>query len=403
MRRFYHQVFTGHFQRNRQMLFVMGPRQVGKTTLGVNVGEDWPRVLYYTWDDPNDRDKIQQGGRALGQEAKLGLMEEPVPLLIFDEIHRYPSWKLFLKGLYDLYPNLAHILVTGGARLDVYQKGGDSLMGRYFRHHVHPFTIRELVEPEVTPIAVRPAPCEIEDSLYEALWRFGGFPDPLLRGEEAYHTQWSLHRWDQLLHEDLRDLTRIREISQMELLIQMLRAGVGSLTSYASLARKVQISHTTVMQWLKHLISLYVCFEVRPYAHSVARSLLKEPKYYLTDWSLLSDPGARAENMVACFLLKATDFWTDCGMGVFTLHYVRDKEKREVDFLVTYNGKPWMLVEVKLGNSRQISPSLAHFQMQLRPQYALQVVFDQPYSHQTCFLDPTPRIVSARSFLSQLV
>jgi predicted AAA+ superfamily ATPase len=89
--------------------------------------------------------------------------------------------------------------------------------------------------------------------------------------------------------------------------------------------------------------------------------LIKEPKLYLWDWSLVDEEGHRNENLVASHLLKATHFWSDRGMGEYGLYYLRTKDKIETDFLVTKNGKPWFLVEVKT-KARGISPALYHFQ-----------------------------------------
>ncbi len=384
------------------MLFVMGPRQVGKTTIAQSLQEDWPAFTYFTWDSEEDQELILLGGREVARQQKLGKNDREPPLLIFDEIHKYENWKNFLKGLYDAYPFMAHILVTGSARLDVYQKGGDSLMGRYFRYRVHPFTVRELAEPTVVPLALRPDPISIDEEQFQALWRFGGFPDPFLRGNEQYHAQWLLLRDQQLFRDDVRDLTKVREISQLQLLAKLLRRQTGALTSHASLAKKVKASHTTIASWLQLLQSVYYSFEVRPWTKNITRSLIKEPKYYMVDWSSIEDPAIRAENMVACHLLKAVHFWTDCGMGKFDLCYIRDKEKREVDFIVTRNDSPYLLVEVKLRNSLHVSSSLKYFQQQLDAPYALQVVFEMPNTQQTCFIDRTPRVVPARAFLSQL-
>jgi len=385
------------------MLFLMGPRQVGKTTIAQDLESDWPRHHYYTWDNSNHRKLIRRGEQELGEELLLGSRDEPIPLVVFDELHKFRSWKRFLKGFYDTFPSLAHILVTGSARLDVYQKGADSLMGRYFRYRIHPLSVRELIEPEVTPVGLRPEPCPIDDDLFDALWRFGGFPDPLSKASERHWTKWHTLRNEQLFREDLSDLSHVREIAQLEMLAEFIRRSAGSQVSYSSLGRKVGAAHTSIRRWINWLTSLYYCFEIRPWSKNLSRSLLKEPKYYMTDWSAVDDPGARAENLVACHLLKAANFWTDYGTGVFKLYYLRDRDGREVDFLLTRDDKPWLLVEVKLNHAYTVSPHLNYFQKQIQAPYALQVVFDLPDTQRPCFIDNTPRIVPARTFLSQLV
>ena len=130
---------------------------------------------------------------------------------------------------------------------------------------------------------------------------------------------------------------------------------------------------------------------------------MKQPKVYLWDWALISEVGARNENVVASHLLKAVHLWQDCGLGNYDLHFIRDKEKREVDFLVTKDEKPWFLVEVKSGNNQPISKHLHYFQQQLDVPHAFQVVFDMPYEDIDCFEYTTPIKVPAMTFLSQLV
>ena len=113
--------------------------------------------------------------------------------------------------------------------------------------------------------------------------------------------------------------------------------------------------------------------------------------------------GQRAETFVACHLLKAVEGWNDMGLGDFQLGYLRDKEKREVDFLVVRDGRPWFLVEVKHADE-SMSPSLKRFQDQLGAPFAFQVTVDSDYVDRDCFAAPgRPLIVPARTFLSQLL
>ncbi len=394
-----------HFRQNRQMLFLMGPRQVGKTFVGLSLKDEWPLFYYYTWDEEQHQQEILAGNTNIANRCGLpGIVDHAgAPMIVFDEIHKHRGWKNFLKGLYDTYPFKSHILVTGSARLDVYKRGSDSLMGRYFRYRVHPLSIRELLEPDILPESLRTEPKHLSEDLFDALWEFGGFPDPFLKAEKRFHRQWNKLRRELLFRDDLRDLSRVQEIAQMELLAELMRRQVGQKTSLASLAKKIRIAHTTVSSWLKILESLYYCFPIRPWSKNLSRSLLKEPKYYLIDWSLVDEAPARAENFIASHLLKAVHFWNDHGVGDYDLYYLKDKDQREVDFLVARGGKPWLMIEVKQTNSRNISSSLHHFRRQLEPDYALQVVIDKPYDDVSCFTTSEPRSVSARTFLSQLV
>lgn len=210
-------------------------------------------------------------------------------------------------------------------------------------------------------------------------------------------------RREQLFHEDLRDLSRVHDIVQLELLAELLQEQVGQLTSYTQLAKKINVSIPTIKNWISLLRSVYYLFGISPWFKNITRSLLKEQKFYLWDWSLIKEEVARAENMVASHLLKAVHLWTDQGLGEYDLHFLRDKDKREVDFLVTKDKKPWFLVEVKVGKNSGVSKSLYHFQAQTGAKHAFQIHFGMDYVEKDCFSYNTPIIVPASTFLSQLV
>jgi predicted AAA+ superfamily ATPase len=275
-------------------------------------------------------------------------------------------------------------------------------MGRYFYYRMHPFSIAELCTDQLIGQEIRSPICPSNEML-QNLWKFGGFPEPLQRGEESFLRHWQRLRKDQLFYEDLRDLSRIHDIRLVEVLAEIVSRQVGQLTTYTSLAKKVSITIPTVKQWLSTLRSLYYLFDVRPWTKNISRSLIKEPKYYMWDWSLIDDDGMRFENLIACHLLKATNFWTDRGFGTFDLYYLRDKDKREVDFLVSKDKKPWFIVECKLSNSNEVSKNLAYYQKETGAPHAFQVVWDMDYVDQDCFSTVRPTIVPAATFLSQLV
>ena len=389
------------FRSNRQMLFVSGPRQVGKTTLARQLAEDFRGGSYFNWDDQAHREAILAGPDRVAALTGLQRLREEKPLCAFDELHKYRHWRDFLKGLFDSWENRAHVLVTGSARLDVFKRAGDSLMGRYFPYTLHPLSVAEIVRPERGDSLTRP-PRRMDEEAWRSLWRFGGFPEPFLKAEQRFHTRWNRLRNEQMLREDLRDLTRIQELGQIEMLAMNLARHVGQLTSYSKLAREIRVTVDTARRWVATLESLYYCFSVRPWHSNVTRALRKEPKYYLWDFSGMEDPGARAENLVASALLKATHWWTESGQGDFGLYFVRDKQKNEVDFLVTRDRSPWFLAEVKSSGQAGLSRSLSLFQEQTGAEHAFQIGFDLPYEDADCFAHRGPIIVPAKTFLSQL-
>ncbi|MYD77472.1 MAG: DUF4143 domain-containing protein [Gammaproteobacteria bacterium] len=275
-------------------------------------------------------------------------------------------------------------------------------MGRYFPYTLHPISVAECNGIDVGGLVNR-QPSKIDEDQWQSLWNFGGFPEPFFSADSTFHKQWLSIRSEQLFRDDLRDLTRIQELGQIQALAHILSSQVGELTSYTYLSKSVRVSVDTIRRWVPILEAFHYCFRVKPWFNNVARALRKEPKYYLWDWSQVQDPGAKAENLVASSLLKATNFWTESGKGMFDLHYVRDKQKREVDFLVTRDRTPWFLVEVKSSSKVSLSSSLHYFQDQTNAKHAFQVAMDFDYVERDCFEFQKPVIVPAKTFLAQLI
>ena len=397
--RIYDALLREHLANNRQMAFVGGPRQVGKTTT-CRLRSD----VYVNWDDLDDRELILAGSRRLADALGLDRLRDIPPVVLLDELHKFPRWREFLKGFFDARADEIRIVVTGSSRLDLYRRGGDSLMGRYFFYRMHPFSVAEAVTRELPDSGriLRP-PRRVGATEWEALRRHGGYPEPFLKRDPRFTRRWQALRHRQLVREDVRDLTRVQQLDQLESMARILTDRSAQQLIYGHLARQVRVTEDTVRRWTATFCDLHLGFLVRPWFRNVSRSLRKEPKWYLRDWAPLDDPGARAETFVACHLLKAVEGWTDLGLGAFELGYLRDKEKREVDFVVVRDGEPWFLVEVKRGDAA-LSPPLRHFQDQLGAPFAFQVVLDAEYVDRDCFARPgRPLIVPARTFLSQLL
>lgn len=333
---------------DHKMAFVSGPRQVGKTYLAKQCLDSSSN--YFNWDVTSFKRKWIRSPIAALEQIDSG----PV---VFDELHKYPHWKNSLKGLYDQLGDQIRIIVTGSARLDLYKKGGDSLMGRYIPYRLHPLTIAE--SPDLQPDPNNFVKHAIRYPLRD-LMAYSGFPEPLLAASERKARRWSRLRLEQLVREDIRDLRNIRSIELIKLLVELLPFRVGSPLSVNSLREDLQVSYATVREWLDVLRHLYVCFRVPPYANNISRALTKEAKYYLFDWLPIKKSGPLIENIVAVHLLKACHYWTDLAYAHFDLRYIRTKEKEEVDFCIVRDGIPCVLVECK-SNSSNISKSLIKF------------------------------------------
>lgn len=398
-RRLYDSLLGEHLASHRQMALVCGPRQVGKTTTCRGLAQ-----AYVNWDDLDDRQQILAGPARLVERFGLDHLASTPPTVLFDELHKYPRWKSFLKGFFDSYAERARIVVTGSGRFDVYRRGGDSLMGRYLRYRMHPFSVAETLHTGLPdPQRIVRSPRRVDDDNFTALWNHGGFPEPFLKRDARFSRRWQGLRQEQLVREEIRDLTQVQHLDQLEMLVRFLVERSAHQLVFGNLARDVRVSVDTIRRWVEVLRDLHLGFLIRPWFKNVTRSLRKEPRWFLRDWAMVADPGDRAETFVGCHLLKAVEGWTDLGFGKFSLGYLRDKEKREVDFVVTRDDRPWFLVEVKHTEDR-LSPALKTFQDQLGALHAFQVVVESDYVDADCFAPKSgPLVVPARTFLSQLL
>jgi predicted AAA+ superfamily ATPase len=292
-------------------------------------------------------------------------------LVVFDEIHKYKDWKNYLKGVYDQFHGSYQFLVSGSGRLDIYQKGGDSLAGRYFLFHLWPFTVAELGRRNVpieelirNPLRISMGKKEELKEIWSGLSTLSGFPEPYLSGRLTTYRRWTNAYAQQLIREDVRDLTGIKSVGDMELLYLLLPSKVGSPISIPSLAGDLRVSYNSVRSWLSVFERFYLVFSLAPWTQKIARAIQKERKIYLFDAPRIEEPSARFENMVALELWRAVTSWNDMGHGLFSLHFIKNKERQEVDFLIARERKPFLLVEAKMSEG-QLSPALKKFQRAL--------------------------------------
>jgi len=395
--RLYTSILQDHLSRYKEMAFISGPRQVGKTTVCQSVA-----TAYLNWDNDDHRRILLRGPSAIAEFVKGRQVHPKNPVVVIDEFHKHPRWKNLLKGFYDTYGNDIHILVTGSSRLDIYRRGSDSLMGRYLLYRMHPLSVAECLRTTIPGDSVIQPPMELPAADWNALLEHGGFPVPFIRRDSRFTRQWRMLRREQLSREDLREVTMVQDIGTIEVLMQILAEQSAQQLVYSNLAQEIQVSADTIKRWLDLLCRLHYGFIVRPWFTNLAKAFRKEPKWFMRDWSGVADEGARAETFVACHLLKAVEGWTDLGLGEFELRYIRDVNKREVDFVIIRDKKPWLLVEVKAADTH-FSPTLEYFQAKTKAPYAFQVVMDLPYVQTDCFSYKRPMIVPARTFLSQLL
>lgn len=396
--RTYEALLKDHFGSESNMAILIGPRQSGKTTTAINYKNK--STSYWNWDDQDDRIYLRSSPQKFLEEKER--RNDSKSVVVLDQIHKNKKWRNWLKGFYDKHNKEYQIIITGSARLNVFKKGGDSLLGRYYSYRHHPLSLGEIGnKPFETGLFRKPGKPQLE--AYNHLFRFGGFPAPVIAGKETSHTKWIRTRRELLVREDLRDLSRLEDVAAMELLVTLLKDRIGGLLNLNNIKDDVQVSVDTLRRWIKYLEALYYVYLIPPYSKNVKRSLIKTPKLYLWDWSEVTDEAARFKNMIASHLLKSVHYWTDTGLGEFNLCFIRDKEKREVDFLVTQDNKPFILVECKLCE-KQISPTLRHFNDLLKPKFALQVIQNMESRGGVSFEDMKPNsAVAAADFCSALI
>ncbi|NDE18749.1 ATP-binding protein, partial [bacterium] len=306
-------------------------------------------------------------------------------------------WKGRVKGLYDRIGGKVPVIVTGSARLDVFRKGGDSLMGRYVPYHLNPLSVGESPDP-VGPDDVFQR--TVSRYPWQDLLNLGGFPEPLLGGSEQKANRWSRLRRERLLREDVRDLRNISDINALSVLVALMPRQVGGLLSINSLRLDADIAYGTAHAWIGVLETLYHHFTVKPYARKLSRATRAEPKLFLYDILGIPVAGPRKENLVALHLLKACQYWTDMAYGLFELRFIRTKEQEEVDFCVLRDGKVWLLVECKSG-AKSLSRQLVKFTGLLRPQWSFQLVDDTSFDR--FYAEHNIRVTSAARFCAGLV
>ncbi|MFH1479325.1 MAG: ATP-binding protein [Candidatus Omnitrophota bacterium] len=349
----------------KQMIFISGPRQAGKTTLAKEIAKAFKNSTYFNWDITSNKKLLIEQPSFFEQINRL---DGSMPLVILDEIHKYKHWKNYLKGVYDQFSGEYKFLVSGSGRLDLRQKTGDSLAGRYFAFHLFPFTLSELAEKRKTFKGFYKAPLENLDNIdrsskeiWENLSTTGGFPEPFIKQKKAFWVKWSNNYGRQIIREDIRDLSGIKNAESAELLLSLLPSKVGSPVSINNIAGDLQVSFDTLKNWLTLFDSFYLTFRIAPWTKKISRAITKEKKLYLFNYPEIQDEAIRFENMIALELLRAVDTWNEHGYGRFGLHYIRNKEKEEVDFLISENNDPILLIEAKYSDDKPAN-SLVNFQ-----------------------------------------
>lgn len=351
---------------DKPLVILAGPRQAGKTTFAREIAaKDFSDTVYLNWDLPKDKRRLIEDPVFFSKEPKSSVSSRP--LVILDEIHKYRDWKNYLKGIYDQFAGEYQFLVTGSGRLEFSRKAGDSLAGRFLKFHIFPLTLGELFahRRELRDFMKNPlkgfddAPAKETAQAFRSLWELSGFPEPFMKARKNFWSTWSAAYGHQIVRDDLRTVADIRHLDIVETLFALVPSRVGSPLSMNNLAGDLQVAFETIKSWLLLFDSFYLTFRLSPWTAKISRSILKEKKIYLFNFPVIEDESARFENLAALEFLRAVETWNDQGLGKFSLHYLRNKDKQEVDFLLAEGNRPFLLIETKLSDEAPAATLMA--------------------------------------------
>ena len=323
---------------------LLGPRQVGKTTLARQIASQAGRPsVYLDMERPADRRRLDDADSYLrAQQGKL---------VIIDEIHRVPNLFDILRGIIDDWRaagwRTGHFLLLGSASLDLMQQASETLAGRVAYLEVAGFNAREVQQVTLPP---------------DALWVRGGFPDSLLAASDKASLDWRRDFIRAYLERDVPMFAPRMPAQAVGRLWTMLAHHQASLLNQSRLAQALGVSSPTISRYLDLLMDLQLVRQLPPWSVNVGKRLVKTPKTYVRDsglvhalleletlHDLLGHPvvGQSYEGMVIENLLQAAGHaHTGC--------FYRSQDGAEIDLLLVRGGKPDIAIEVK----RSSAPSL---------------------------------------------
>lgn len=387
--RIYEAMIREGLEQGVSMFFLCGPGRVGKTALAKALaGEEG---IYMNWEKEDDRRSLVADPAEI--LARINGATGRGAVLILDGVHKGDEWDRFFEKMYGMYKEIFRIIVIG----DFYER--ESELGAVYR--VHPFSMGERLNWKLTRDMFR-RPEGITDIGLERFLRVGGFPEVFCDGDREFVEGWR-HAGDEgLMQEVQRYIKDASMSSKVEDLMEFIRQRSGEYFDYSDVAEKTKMAELTVRGWTEILEREYYCYKLCSWSDRGEGSLLGKAKYYLWDWSRVEDMGARIGNFVASHLLKAVDFWNDTGRGEYGLFFVEGEGGDDVDFLVVQDGEPWMLCDVRISQDEPLSEALLGAKEELNPEYVFSLRYDMAYTGFDIRELKEPRVVSMRTFLSQL-
>ena len=346
---------------SRQMRFIAGPRQTGKTTIAKKKLERSSNDgLYYNWDKKELRNRYRHETDFVSSDM-LNLSKKNNIWVCFDEIHKMPKWKNILKDFFDTHEKKVNFIVTGSARLDMFRKSGDSLAGRYFFFKLNPLLLSEIKGRKIA--AIKPekeanetvskfiSTMEYYQKPLENMLKHSSFPEPLLRNNSLFSKKWHENYFEKIVKEDIRDISAIHQLEKVMDLLYLLPSKVGAPLSINSLKGDLELNFNTVRNYINYLNMAYILFEISPYNKKMHRLIKKEKKIYFYNYSIINNEAAKFENFVALELKARIDLWNDICSDKYGLSFVRTRDGKETDFLILKNSQPFFLCEAKLSDT----------------------------------------------------
>ena len=331
------QVVRQRLSQASPAVVLLGPRQVGKTTLARQIAADWPQgALYLDMEMPSDRQRLS--------DAEAYLRAQSPKLVVVDEIHRVPELFAVLRGLIDERrasgQRFGHFLLLGSASLDLMRQSSESLAGRVAYLEMGAITADEAQAAQL-PL--------------DQLWSRGGFPDSTLAGSDALSLMWRQDFIRSYLERDVPMFAPRMPAQTLGRLWTMLAHQQGGLLNQARLAASLDVTAPTLTRYVDLLADLQLVRRLMPWSVNLGKRLVKSPKVYVRDSGLvhallglqttddlLGHPvlGASFEGWVIETLVQRLP--ADARAWFYRSH-----QGAEIDLLIERGGRPQIAIEVK--------------------------------------------------------
>lgn len=336
---------------------MVGPRQVGKTTLAkelIKLYEKESPVLYLDLELSSDEAKLQ--------DAQLFLSQYENHLVIIDEVQRMPSLFPLLRALIDKNRKGGRFLLLGSAAPELIRDSSESLAGRIIYFELGPLSL-------------------LETSDVDRLWLKGGFPEAFLEEDEEFYQAWMNGFVRTYMESDLVQLGFKGNVSKAQKLWAMLAHYHGSIINYSELSKSLEISVPTVQSYIEFLENAFLIRLLKPYAGNLKKRLVKSPKVYIRDSGILhhflgiktrdelfAHPklGASWEGFVLEQIIAKLG--SDC-----KYYFYRTQDGAELDLIVEYTSENVVAFEIKLGSEVKLSRGNVETLLNVEPKKAFMI------------------------------